>query len=150
MKTTIIDPHKSSLGMNANVATLIIFAAVLLLSWIPILRWLAWAAPLVIYIMEKESKFVKFQAAQALVLGIASAACFFVLQIFTWILVPKNIYSVLMGGGWGALALLGTITTIIALAFTAIEIYLIVTAYGWKQVELPIAGPLANRLREKI
>ncbi|MCL1975919.1 MAG: hypothetical protein FWG61_07160 [Firmicutes bacterium] len=149
MKTTIVDQHKSSLGMNANLATIIIFAAMLVVSWIPYLRWVAWAVPLVIMNMEKDSAFVKFQAAQALVLGVASAACSFVLQIFIWILMPKNIYRALdyaMGGNWGIWAFLGTLATIIGLAFTIIEIYLIVTSYDWKQVELPIAGPIATKV----
>ena len=149
MKTTIIEPHKSSLGMDANLATIIIFAAMLVISWIPFLRWLAWAAPLLIFYMEKTSGFVKFQAAQALILGIVSAACSMVLQVFIWILTPKNIYSAMnyaMGRGWGAWALLGTIATIIGIAFTIIDIYLIITSYSWKQVELPIVGPIAAKV----
>ena len=148
MKTTIIEPHKSSLGMNANMASIVIFLAMLVVSWIPYLRWLAWAVPLVIFHMEKESAFVKFQAVQAIVLGVASAGFSIVLQIFIWILTPRNIHSAInyaMGRGWGAVALFGTLATIISLAFTVIEIYIIYTAYNWKQVELPFAGPIAAK-----
>ena len=153
MKTTRIEPHKSSLGMEANVASLVIFIAMAVVSWIPYIGWVAWAVPLVFFFKEKSSKFVKFQAVTALIVGIIRAAFSLVLQIFIWILIPKNLYSAAMylnGRGWGAWALLGTISTIIGVAITVLIIYLIIMAYGYKQVELPIIGPIAAKASDKL
>ena len=153
MKKTDIQPHKSSLGMNANLASLVIFAAMIVVSWIPYLKWVAWGVPLVFFFMEKSSGFVKFQAVTALILGIISAAFSLILQIFIWILTPKNIYSAVnlaLGRGWGAWVLLGTLSTIIAVILTIIEIYMIWKAYAYKQVELPIIGPAARKASEKL
>jgi uncharacterized membrane protein len=153
MKTTTFQPHKSSLGMNANIAVLVVYIAMAVISWIPYLGWLAWAVPLVFFYMEKESKFVKFQSVQALVIGIVRAAIAIVLQIFVWILTPRDIYSAMnyaLGQGWGVWALLGTLSAIIGIAFTLIEIYKHAKAYGWKQVEIPVIGPIAAKASAKL
>ena len=152
MKKTDILPHKSSLGMNANMASLVIFAGMIVVSWIPYLKWIAWGVPLVFFFMEKSSRFVKFQAVTALILGIVGAALSLIFQIFIWILTPKNFYSavnLVLGRGWGAWVLLGTISTIIAVILAIIEVYMTWKAYTYKQVELPIIGSVARIASEK-
>jgi len=153
MKTTTVSPHKSSLGMNANVAVLVVYIAMAAVSWIPYLGWIAWAVPVIFYVMEKESKFVKFQAAQALIIGIVRAVFAIVLQIFVWILTPRDIYGALhylTGRGWGAWVLLGTISTIIGVIITLVEVYVLFQAFRWKQAELPLIGPMAARASAKM
>ena len=147
--------HKSSLGMDANIAVLLMYVAMVVVSWIPYLGWVAWAAPLVFFLMEKESGFVKFHAAQALGIGIVRAAFAIVFQIFIWILTPKVTYddiyygfNRLLGRGLG-ISLLTTIAIIIGVAITLVEVYVIYTAYNWKQVELPIIGPVAKKASQK-
>ena len=103
-------------------------------------------------IMEKASRFVKFQAIQALGIGIVRAALSILLQIFVWILTPRDYYSALnylSGRGWGAWVVLGIISTIIGIAITIIILYVLIKSYGYKQVELPIIGPIAKRASEK-
>jgi len=153
MKTATIEPHRSSLGMQANIAVLVIYIAMAVVSWIPYLGWIAWVVPIIFYVMEKESKFVKFQAAQALVIGIIRAVFAIVLQIFVWILTPHNVYdlyNLAVGRGWGAWVLLGTISTIIGVIITLVEVYILFQAYQWKQVELPIIGPMAAKASSKM
>ena len=153
MKTTKIKPHKSSLGMDANVASLVIFAAMIALSWVPYIGWFAWIVPLFFFFREKNSKFVKFQAVNALIIGAVRAALVVVLQIFVWILTPKDLVGALnfaAGGGWGAIALLGTISVIISLLITILTVYLIIMAYNYKQVELPVIGPIAKQISDKL
>ena len=153
MKKTQIEPHKSSLGMDANIASLLVFVAMAVVSWIPYLGWLAWAVPLVFFFMEKSSKFVKYQAITALVVGIIRAAISIVFQIFTWILTPRSLSSAisyLSGSGWGIWALLGLLSTIIGIAITVLIVYLVFMAYSYKQVELPIIGPIATKASEKL
>lgn len=153
MKKTIIEPHKSSLGMDANIASMVIFIAMAVVSWIPYLGWVAWGVPLVFFFMEKNSKFVKFQAVTALVVGLIRAVIAIILQIFVWLLTPKDWYSALSyatGRGWGVWALLGTVSTIIGVAITVLIVYLIIMAFGYKQVELPVIGPVAAKASEKL
>jgi len=153
MKKTVIEPHKSSLGMEANIAVIIVYAAMAVVSWMSYLGWFAWVVPLAFFYIEKESKFVKFQSAQALLIGVASAAVSIVLRIFIWILTPRDIYSTLnyvMGRGWGAWRLVGTLATIFGIAFTLLEAYIIFNAYFYKQVELPAVGPAVVKVSEKL
>ncbi|MCL2461969.1 MAG: zinc-ribbon domain-containing protein [Defluviitaleaceae bacterium] len=153
MKTTVITPHKSSLGMDANIASLVIYIAMAVVSWIPYLGWFAWAVPLVFFFLEKQSKFVKFQAVQALVIGIVRAVLAILFQIIVWALTPKDLYGALnylTGRGWGAWALFGTISTIIAVIITLIIVYALYQAYRWKQVELPLIGPIAAKASAKL
>jgi sec-independent protein translocase protein TatA len=88
-----------------------------------------------------------------LAIGIAHAAINIVIQILIWLLRPRNIYSALnyaLGGGWGIWSLLSTLSIIISIGVTALVIYLIVMAYNYKQVELPVIGPIAAKASEKL
>ena len=147
-----IAPHKSSLGMEANIAVILIFVAMAVISWIPYLGWIAWAVPLVFFILEKTSVFVKFQAVQALAIGVVRAAISLILQIFIWILTPRTLSSAInfvYGRGWGAWVVLGTISTIIGIIITLIEVYIIFKAFTYKQVELPGIGPIGRKFSQK-
>jgi len=153
MKTTTVQPHKSSLGMDANLTVIIVYIAMAVVSWIHYLGWIAWAVPLVFYFMEKNSEFVKFHAVQATIIGILRAAISIVLQIFIWILTPKDLYSALnylAGNGWGLWTLLGVISTIVGIAISLLILYVVITAWNWKQVELPIIGPISVKARMKL
>jgi uncharacterized membrane protein len=59
---------KSSTGMDAKVAVLLAY----LFSWL---------GGLIIWIMEKENKFVKWNALQALILGIIEVVCIVVVSV---------------------------------------------------------------------
>ena len=139
--------------MDANIASLIIFIGMAVLSWVPYLQWAVWAVPLVFFFIEKESKFVKFQAVMALIVGIISAGISLILQIIIWILMPRTLssaFSFFVGGGWNVWAVLSTISLIIGLAILALYIFLIVMAVTYKQVELPLIGPIATKASEKL
>ena len=155
MKKTIIQPHRSSLGMDANIAVLIMYVAAAAISWLSWVGYLAWAVPLVFFFLEKESKFVKFQAVQALVIGVARAAISAVFGILYWAVTPRDWLSGLANlFGWrgrtGAMVTVWAIDNIIGLAIMALILYVVVMAYGYKQVELPIIGPIASKASEKL
>lgn len=152
MKTEKIEPHKSSLGMDANIASLVIYVAMAVVSWLPYLGWLSWCVPLVFFFMEKQSKFVKFQAVNALVIGVIRAALAIVFQILIWAATPKTVYGALtgLGAAFGAYAILGFISTLIGLAITVAIIYFVYMAWNYKQVELPVIGPIAVKAAEKL
>ena len=152
MKTTVVAPHKSSLGMDANIAILIMFIAMAALAWIPYFGWIAaWGVPLVFLILEKQSGFVKFWAVQAIGIGIVRAALSFIFQILYWITMPKvndlnSALNFLTGRGWGVWRLFVTLSWIIGLIITLIEVYAIWKALTYKQVSLPVIGPVAERV----
>jgi len=155
MKTTVIAPHRSSLGMDANLISLVIFIVMAVVSWFPYLGWFAWVVPIIFFMTEKESSFVKFQSATALIIGLISAAIKFAFWVLIKITTPNPLRNLndlyrYATGGWGIHVFFGGLNTIIGLAITAVIIYMIIMAYGYKQVELPFIGPLAQKASAKL
>lgn len=153
MNTTLVNQHRSSLGTDANIMVVIAFVATIVLGWIPWIGWIAWAVPLVIFFLEKDSLFVKRQMVQLLCLAAVRAAVVIVVQILLWILVPAtiagSIFS-LVSGGVVIAALLTLVSAIIGLAITVVEVIVVVNAYGWKQLELPVLWPLVEKFTSKL
>ncbi len=143
-----VNPHRSSLGMDANVMALLCYIAAFVLAWIPIVKWVAPAAPLVIFFIEKESPFVKFHAMQA-----------FILEVVNWVLsiifsiilsaVAYNPYAYLTGRGWGALGAISIISTIVGIALTVFAIIALIKAYGYFEYKIPLVGNFAMKFSRK-
>jgi uncharacterized membrane protein len=143
-----VNPHKSSLGMDANVMAMLCYIAAFVLSWIPIIKWVAWAAPLVIFFLEKGSPFVKFHALQAFMLEVIS----WVFSLIFGIIISAIAYNpltYLSGAGWGAFGILSTISIIIGVVLTVFAIIALVKAYGYFEYKLPVLGSLADKWSKK-
>jgi len=137
MKTNIVEPHKSKLGLDANMAVMLMYILIILMtfvSWIPfvgVLGNLLWIVlPVVLLIMDRESEFIKYQAVQALIIGLVRTVISIVLGI------PQFIINVFFDGGILAL-LLWLLSSLISLVIVALTVYLLLMALGYKQVELP-------------
>jgi uncharacterized membrane protein len=113
---------KSSTGLDANIAAGIAYI-------------LTWLTGLIFYLIEKENRFVRFHAMQAILLG----AAFFVIMIVMRIL--------------GAIPLIGFVagiaSLVIWLAFLAIWIYCLVMAFTGKDFKLPVIGDMAANIVNK-
>jgi uncharacterized membrane protein len=128
---------KSALGLDANLTAL--------------LGYLIWPIALVVLIMEKENKFVRFHAIQSLlyhavivVLGIALA----IVGIFLGIL---GIAGGQAGGAIGGIlgALVSLVWLVVIVAYLAGLIYAAVQAYGNKFFKLPVVGNMAEKFANK-
>ena len=154
MKTTSIAPHKSSLGMEANITVLVIYIAMAALSWIYGIKYFAWAVPVVFFFLEKESKFVKFQAVQALIIGLVQAALSALFSIIIWALTPRyrDFYDIWnnYNRNAGLIGFVGIVAIVVGIAITVVLVYLLYTAYNYKQVELPVIGPIAEKAGKKL
>lgn len=83
--------NKSSIsGIDANIIVLLGYLGGLFLSWITSINYFAWLFPLVIYIVEKKSEFVKEQMAQATVLYITTSMITFIFNLICIIMFPKS------------------------------------------------------------
>jgi len=153
MKTTVFKPHKSSLGLDANILAGLIWVAPFVLALIPVIGWVTWVLPIVIFFIEKDSKLVKFHAATSIVLmiisviigiifGIISLIVFFSMAFGSF----ENIIGSIIGGGYIGLIIFFIVTLLISLAALALLIFLAVMGFTWKQVELPLIGPFAMKL----
>ncbi len=113
---------KSSTGLDANVAAGISYL-------------LGWVSGLIFYMIEKESRFVRFHAMQSLLLGAASIVIWIVLRIL------------------GEIPFIGFVAgllgIVIWLAFLAVWIMCLVKAFTGKDFKLPVIGDIAENIINK-
>lgn len=76
--------QKSSLGMEQNIAALLIWLLSIFFSFIP---------GLVFFLIEKENKFVRFHAMQSIILTVITAL---VCILLFWLVVPLIVMPIIM------------------------------------------------------
>lgn len=108
---------KSSTGMSENLAAL--------LSYV-----LGFITGIIFFVIEKESKFVKFHAMQSILVSAALMVLSFVLGFIPFI-------------GWLALILLGPVSFVL-------WIILMVKAYKYVWFKLPVVGDIAEKQADAI
>lgn len=151
MKNEIYNPHRSSIGnLNANVMALICYLASIPLGWIPIVCYVAWLAPLALFFLEKESRFVKFHAMQSFLLHMISAVLSFLVSVVLGgILGVGSIGAATYFTAAGIAGLIGLLTTVISIAILIFAIIAMVGAYKYKETHIPIIGDIAQRIAQK-
>lgn len=108
---------KSSTGMSENLAAL--------LSYV-----LGFITGIIFFVIEKESRFVKFHAMQSILVSAALMVLSFVLGFIPFI-------------GWIALILLGPVSFVL-------WILLMVKAYKYVWFKLPVVGDIAEKQADAI
>jgi uncharacterized membrane protein len=103
---------KSSTGMEENVAGLLCYIV-------------TWVSGLVFFLIEKDSKFVKFHAMQSIITFVA-------LIIIMWVA------GVIPFVGWA-------ISLLVGILIFVLWIVLMIKAYKGEKFKLPIAGDLAEK-----
>ena len=82
MSNKTVQPHKSSIAnLDANLVALLSYLVTSLCLMIPALGYVAWIVPLVVFLLENKSMFVKKHAVQSLVIHILSAVVSLVLRV---------------------------------------------------------------------
>jgi len=163
MQNKVYPPHKSSLGdVDANYIAVACYAASVVLSMIPVLKYIAWLAPLVIYFLEKKSLLVKFHAVQALILNaigaVLSLIAFIVGKIIVRSLTPDNTLDYYLTGEYGkdwrraaaATSVFAAIAWIIAVGLGILQVFSALKAYKYSDYKLPVIGGIADKVTEKL
>jgi uncharacterized membrane protein len=117
----------SSTGLQANVAALLCYI------FIPI-------TSIIFYLLEKNSRLVRFHAMQSLLYGVAVFVLFFVFNIFV---LGICYVSGILGGLFGLLGL------VIWLGFLIGWIFLLIKAYQGQMFKLPVIGNIAEGIVNK-
>lgn len=153
MAVTNYEPHKSSVGgLDANVLAMLTYIAGIIICFIPGIRYFAFLVPLVIYLMEKESVFVKFHAFQAFILNATCAILSFLVSVVVGGIVSASITSYnyyTISSSLGVLGVLGFIVTIISIVIAVFAIIAMVKAYQYTEYRIPIAGKFAAKIAHK-
>lgn len=148
-----INSHKSSIGeIDANKMAVITYIGGGILAFIPGLYYFSWVVPLVIYILEKKSKFVKKNALQSLSLQIVSSIIMFIIYFIVGGIIRRS-YSgnplTYLSGVYSGLAIISTIAMIISIIFTVVVIIAIIKAYNYEEYRVPFVRKITIGL-EKI
>ena len=118
-----------------------------------------WIVGVIFFIMEKENNFVRFNALQSILFGVANSVIMFVLAIIATILTV--VFSIgaaaaASGGGDGIATIVGLLVWLIwlifwliALAMFAGLIYAAVKAYQGQTFKLPFIGNMAEKMVNK-
>lgn len=149
MQTKKVEPHTSSLGLNANYAAILVFAVTIAVSWIPFVKYFSWAVPLVFFYIEKNSDFVRYNAVSAFVLYIVEAIIYFIFNVVISGVISAMFFTnpFAYAGNWGALAAVSGIVFVISILFLIITIFCIYNAYAYNEFRIPVLGALADKLR---
>ena len=148
MKNEVYSPHKSSIGgLNANVMALICYIVSVVVGWIPVVRYVVWLVPLILFFMEKESKLVKFHAMQSFVLHVVSAILSLLVSVVLGgILGVGSLSAATYYAAAGLAGIVGLLTTAISLVILVCAILAMVGAYRYKEPHIPIIGSIAEKL----
>ncbi|HKY43430.1 MAG TPA: DUF4870 domain-containing protein [Pyrinomonadaceae bacterium] len=126
-----VQTAKSSTGLDENVAALLAYVA-------------TWVSGLIFFLIEKESRFVRFHAMQAILLGASAAVIFIVLWILSIIsfFISAAISDVLGG-------LVGVIITLlfaaVGIGFFIAFVLCLIKAYQSQYFKLPVIGNFAEK-----
>ena len=126
---------KSSTGLDENVAALLAYI-------------MTWVSGLVFFLIERDSRLVRFHAMQAILLGAVAA----VLAIGLWII--SLITVVILGQISGVLStlvslVLGLLSLVLFAAIVIAWIMCLIKAYQGQFYKLPILGPYAEKFSMK-
>ncbi|HYE66780.1 MAG TPA: DUF4870 domain-containing protein [Pyrinomonadaceae bacterium] len=119
---------KTSMGMEANLAAL--------LSYV-----LTWVTGLVFFLLEKENRFVRFHAMQAVLFGAAWVVVAIVLSMLGIMLAIMDLDLLWL--------LFSPVRLILWLGFVAVWIVCMVKAYQGKMFRLPVIGGIAENIVNK-
>jgi uncharacterized membrane protein len=126
---------KSSTGLDENVAALI--------SYI-----FGWVSGLIFFLMEKDSKLVRFHAMQSILFNVLVAIVCFVGWIITVVLVLiASSLADALGAVSGILA--GLVWLVIVVGILIAWILCLVRAYQGKFFKLPVIGNIAEKIVNK-
>ena len=126
-----VQTAKSSTGLDENVAGLLAYIA-------------TWVSGLIFFLIEKDSRFVRFHAMQAILLG-ASASIIGIVLWFVWffgMIISASISEVL--GGLVSLVL-GLLMFVFSIGVLIAIVMCLIKAYQNQYFKLPVIGNFAEK-----
>lgn len=149
MKNEIYGPHKASfLGADANLIALLTYFSSAIMNFIPILSYVSFFAPLIIYFIEKDSVFVKFHAMQSFLLNVVSSALSFLfIAVFGASLLGIGLgNSATAAASFGVAAILYIAVIALLIVIMVYNVIAMVGAFKYKEYHIPIIGNWAGNI----
>ncbi|MGY3725523.1 Uncharacterized membrane protein [Granulicatella balaenopterae] len=145
MKNQVFPKHQSSFGeIDANVLALLVYLVPAVLSFLPNVGLLfTWFIPLMVYLFEKNSKFVKFHAAQSFVLNIVGTCINILVTIIGILVLTGGILSNEAADIIGGASIMMMINFAVNILVFIYAIFAMSGAYKNTQYQIPIIGKIA-------
>ena len=141
----LCNPQKSSFGMDGNKAVMIFWLVASAFMIYPFSAPLAFICPLIFFLKEKESVFVRFHALQCLIYSI----------VFGILNIPIGVLSILplavdkstqtADVRYCPIIKVDFLPYLLGLVFILLAVLVIVKANSYEAYKLPIAGPIAEK-----
>lgn len=130
-----VQTAKSSTGLDENVAALLAYIA-------------TWVSGLVFFLIEKDSRFVRFHAMQAILLGASATILGIVLWIlwFFGLIIGAMISDVLAGL---VSVVLGLLMFVFSIGVLIAIVMCLIKAYQMQYFKLPVIGNYAEKFSMK-
>jgi len=147
-----VESHKSSIGnTDANIIAFMAYLAAGIIGWIPVIQYFSWLIPLIIFLVEKQSRFVRFHAAQSFLITIIDSVISFILIV----IIRNTIIVNLIAGADNELSafawmvVLTAVSTIVSLIYSVFAIIALVNAFQYRIYKVPVIGILAEKIVAK-
>jgi uncharacterized membrane protein len=153
MNNQVFQPSKSKLGdIDAKWMVLISYLGMGILAIIPGASYVAWLVPLIIYLIDKDNKFIAFHAMQALLLGVFVTVINIIILIILLVsafgigLGAATLNPFAIGAGFGAAIITGIIAVVIGILALIFAIIAMTKGMKYEIYEIPIVGKLAEKI----
>jgi len=130
-----VQTAKSSTGLDENLAAL--------LSYV-----FGWISGLIFFLIEKESRLVRFHAMQSILLNVVAAVvgiALWFLSIISWVLISQisGVLSFLIS------VIVGLVAFVVGIAILIAVIMCLIKAYQGQYFKLPVVGNMAEKFSTK-
>jgi uncharacterized membrane protein len=130
-----VQTAKSSTGLDENLAALLSYVV-------------GWISGLIFFLIEKDSRLVRFHAMQSILLNVAAAivgVALWFLSLISWVLVSQisGVLSFLIS------VVVGLVAFVLGLGFFIAVIMCLIKAYQNQYFKLPVIGNLAEKYSAK-
>jgi uncharacterized membrane protein len=152
MSNKTVKPHNSSLwNLEANLLALLSYLVASALMIIPGVCYFAWAVPLVVFLLETKSKYVKFHAMQSFVIHAISALVAVVLNVIVRGLVIAAFtrpYSLM--GSLGIVSVLSLLSSAVSIVILVFSILAMIKSYQYTEYKIPLIAPITSWINNLI
>ena len=148
MNKQVFQPSVSRLGnIDAKYMVLIAYFGGVLLGFIPGVQYASWIVPLVVFLVDKENKFIAFHAMQSLLLEVVGAIIYIVLGIIAVAAAASMAVNPLAwGAGLGAAFAITGIIAVVGIVILVFAILAAINGYKYAIYEIPLVGKFAEKI----
>jgi uncharacterized membrane protein len=142
--------HKSSFfDMGANKLVIIMLIIISVLFWISYVKYFAWIIPILIFLIEKQSKLVKYYAVQTFFICILRAVISLLLSLIGYVISLKDLQGMSTDAAnrWLSAAVLPSeIDIFVGIGFIVLVLYLVIRTSEYARIKLPLIGEIAENI----